>query len=65
MFYSILSGAGNLVDAFENESAAIAAYRALVESDPEYRDELQLLAQDDDGNFVDSPAINAALADGA
>jgi hypothetical protein len=61
MIYSIFSERGNLVDAFEDESAAISAYKAILASEPEASDVLNLVAQDDDGNFVESPAIEAAL----
>jgi len=52
MTYSIFTSTGNLVDAFDDRDAALALLTDIVRSEPEAADEVFLVAQDDEGNFV-------------
>ena len=50
MTYSIFDSTGNLVDAFDDRDAAVAALTGMVRAEPESADEVFLVAQDDDGH---------------
>ena len=50
MTYSIFTSTGNLVDAFDDRDAAVAALTDIVRAEPESADEVFLVAQDDDGH---------------
>lgn len=52
MTYSILDCTGNLVDAFDDHDAAVAALTALVTAEPAAADAVFLIAQDGDGRIV-------------
>jgi hypothetical protein len=47
MTYSIFDSSGNLVDAFDDRDAAVAALSEIVRAEPESADEVFLVAQDD------------------
>jgi hypothetical protein len=49
MTYSIFDSPGNLVDAFDDRDAAVAASTDIVRAEPESADEVFLVAQDDEG----------------
>ena len=49
MTYSIFTSTGNLVDAFDDRDAAVAALTGIVRAEPESADEVFLVAQDDEG----------------
>lgn len=51
MTYSIFDSTGNLVDAFDDRDAAVAALTDIVRADPESADEVFLVAQDDEGHM--------------
>jgi len=50
MHYSIFVGTGNLIDAFDDRDAAVAALTDIVRAEPESADEVFLVAQDDEGD---------------
>lgn len=52
MRYSIFVGTGNLIDVFDDRDAAVAALTDIVRAEPEAADDVFLVAQDDEGNFV-------------
>lgn len=61
MDYSLFSGAGNLIEAFDDERDARAALQRIVEDEPDAADDVALFISDDDGTVVDGP-IHAAPA---
>lgn len=61
MTYSIFTSTGNLVDAFDDRDAALALLREIVQSEPEAADEVFLVAQDDEGNFVGETVYGSSL----
>lgn len=61
MTYSIFDSTGNLVDAFEERDAAIAALRAIVQAEPDAADEVFMVAQDDEGNMVGETIYGSSL----
>jgi hypothetical protein len=61
MTYSIFDSTGNLVDAFEERDAAIAALRAIVKAEPAAADEVFIVAQDDEGNMVGETIYGSSL----
>jgi hypothetical protein len=61
MTYSIFDSTGNLVDAFEERDAAIAALRAIVQAEPDAADEVFIVAQDDEGNMVGETMYGSSL----
>jgi hypothetical protein len=48
--YSTFTGTGNLVDAFDDRDAAVAALTRIVRAEPASADEVFLVAQDDEGH---------------
>ena len=52
MTYSIFTSTGNLVDAFDDRDAAVAALTDIVRTEPESADEVFLVAQDDRGTWA-------------
>ena len=48
--YSIFTSTGNLVDAFDDRNAAVAALTEIVRAEREAADEVFLVAQDDEGH---------------
>lgn len=52
MTYSIFDSTGNLVDAFDERSAALDRLAAIAQAEPDAADELYLVAQDADGNIL-------------
>jgi hypothetical protein len=50
MTYSIFTSGGNLVDAFDDRDAAVAALNDIVRAEPESADEVFLVAQDNVGH---------------
>ena len=51
MRYSIFVGTGNLIDAFDDRDAAVAALTDIVRTEPDSADEVFLVAQDDEGHM--------------
>ncbi len=65
MTYSIFSSTGNLIDAFDNRDAAVAALSAIVRADPDAADDVFLVAQDDLGKFVGDTIDGSSLSPAA
>lgn len=61
MTYSIFATTGNLIDAFDDHEAAIAALTAIVRAEPEAADDVFLVVQDDEGNFVGETVYGSSL----
>jgi hypothetical protein len=61
MTYSIFDSTGNLVDAFDDREAAVAALSAIVRAGPDAADDVFLVAQDDAGNFVGETIYGSSL----
>ncbi len=51
MRYSIFVGTGNLIDAFDDRDAAVAALTDIVRTEPDSAGEVFLVAQDDEGHM--------------
>jgi len=51
MTYSIFTSTGNLVDAFDDRDAGVAALTDIVRAEPQPSDEVFLVAQDDEGHM--------------
>ncbi len=62
MTYSIFSRTGNLVDAFDNRDAALTLLTDIVRSEPDAADDVFLVAQDDEGNFVGETIYGSSLS---
>jgi hypothetical protein len=58
MTYSIIDSTGNLVDAFDDHDAAVAALTAIVTAEA---DDVFLVAQDDDGRMVGETVYGSSL----
>jgi hypothetical protein len=54
MTYSIFTSTGNLVDAFDDRGAAVAALTDIVRAESDSADEVFLVAQDDEGHVGDT-----------
>ena len=65
MTYSIFSSTGNLIDAFDDRDAAVAALSAIVRADPDAADDVFLVAQDDQGEFVGDTSYGSSLSPAA
>ncbi|MBV9007066.1 MAG: hypothetical protein JO181_20530 [Solirubrobacterales bacterium] len=61
MTYSVFDSTGNLVDAFDDRAAAIAALKAIVKTEPDAADDMFLVAQDEDGKFVGETVYGSSL----
>ena len=61
MTYSIFDSTGNLVDAFDERAAAVAALAAIVQAEPESAGDVFLVAQDADGRFVGETVYGSSL----
>jgi hypothetical protein len=61
MTYSIFDSTGNLVDAFEERDAAVAALKAIVRAEPGAADHVFMVAQDDEGNMVGETIYGSSL----
>ena len=61
MTYSIFDSTGNLVDAFDDHDAAVAALTAIAAAEPEAADDVFLVAQDDTGEFVGETVFGSSL----
>jgi len=61
MTYSIFDSTGNLVDAFDDRDAAIAALTKIVRAEPNAADAVLLVAQDDEGNMVGEAIYGSSL----
>jgi hypothetical protein len=61
MTHSIFDGNGNLMDAFDDRDAAVAALGAIVKANPEAADAVFLVAQDDAGHFVGEAVYGSSL----
>ena len=51
MRYAIFVGTGNLIDAFDDRDAAVAALTDIVRAEPESASEVFVVAQDDEGHM--------------
>lgn len=61
MTYSIFDSTGNLVDAFDDHDAAVAALTAIVIAEPGAADEVFLVTQDDEGHMVGETVYGSSL----
>lgn len=61
MTYSIFDSTGNLVDAFNDRDAAIAALTEIVRAEPDAADAVLLVAQDDEGNMIGETIYGSSL----
>jgi hypothetical protein len=61
MTFSNFDSTGNLVDAFDDHDAAVAALTAIVTSEPDAADDVFLVAQDDDGRMVGETTYGSSL----
>jgi hypothetical protein len=61
MTYSIFTSTGNLVDAFADRAAGLALLGEIVRSEPEAADDVFLVAQDDERNFVGETLYGSSL----
>ena len=61
MTYSIFDGNRNLLVAFDDRDAAVAALGAVVTADPEAADAVFLVAQDDAGHFAGGAVYGSSL----
>jgi hypothetical protein len=65
MTYSIFDSTGNLIDAFDDRDAAVAALTAIVRAEPGAADDVFLVAQDDQGEFVGETIYGSSLSPAA
>ena len=56
-----MDSAGNAVDAFESDGAALMAFAALIRDDPTFAKDLALFAFGDDGRALGEPLVAADL----
>lgn len=61
MTYSIFTSTGNLVEAFDSRDDAIALLTHIVRSEPDAADDIFLVAQDEEGNFVGETVYGSSL----
>jgi hypothetical protein len=61
MTYPIFDASGNLVDAFDDRDAALAALTTIVRTEPDAADDVFLVAQDDAGNMVGETIYGSSL----
>ena len=61
MTYAIFDSTGNLVDAFDDRDAAVAALLKIVHDEPEAADDVALLTFDADGQPVGDALPGSAL----
>jgi len=61
MTYSIFDSNGNLMYAFEDRDAAVAALGTIVEADPAAADAVFLVAQDEAGHFAGEAVYGSSL----
>jgi hypothetical protein len=61
MTYSIFDSTGNLVDAFDDHDAAVAALTAIATAEPDAADDVFLVTQDDDGHMVGETVYGSSL----
>jgi hypothetical protein len=61
MTYSIFDSTGNLVDAYDDHDAAVAALTAIVAAEPDAADDVFLVAQDDEGHMVGETVYGSSL----
>jgi hypothetical protein len=61
MTYSIFDSTGNLVDAFDDHDAAVAALTAIVIAEPKAAEDVFLIAQDEDGEMVGETIYGSSL----
>ncbi len=59
--YSIYNSTGNLVDAFDDHDAAVAALTAIATEEPDAADDVFLVTQDDDGQMVGETVCGSSL----
>lgn len=55
MHYVLLSSTGNMIDSYEEESAARAALQRIVEAEPEAAEEVALMTYGDNGLPIGAP----------
>jgi hypothetical protein len=61
MTYSIFDSTGNLVDAFDDQGAAVAALTGIATAEPDAADDAFLVAQDDEGRMVGETIYGSSL----
>jgi hypothetical protein len=61
MTWSIFDSTGNLVDAFDDRDAALAALIKIVRAEPDAADDVFLVAQNEDGDFVGETIFGSSL----
>lgn len=61
MTYSIFTGTGNLVGAFDNREDALAMLAEIVKSEPDAADDVFLVGQDEQGNVVGDAVYGSSL----
>lgn len=61
MTYSIFDSTGNLVDAFDDHDAAVAALTAIAVAEPEHADDVFLIVQDEHGEIVGETIYGSSL----
>jgi hypothetical protein len=60
MHYVLLSSTGNMIDSYEQEPAAQAALRRIVDAEPEAAEDIVLMTYGDDGQPVGDPVFAKA-----
>lgn len=64
MTYAIFDSSGNLVDAFDDQEAALASMAAIVQAEPDAADDVFLVTQDEQGAFVGETVYGSSLGAG-
>jgi hypothetical protein len=62
MHYVLLSSTGNMIDSYDEEPAAHAALRRIVDAEPGVADDIALMTYGDDGQPVGDPVLATAPA---
>lgn len=60
MHYVLLSSTGNMIDSFQEESAARAALQRIVDAEPEAAEDIVLMTYGDDGLPTGDPELAKA-----
>jgi len=61
MTYSVFDSTGNLVDAFDDHDAAVAALTQIAAAEPEAADDVFLITQDEHGEMVGETIYGSSL----
>jgi len=57
MHYVLLSSTGNLIDSYEDESAAQSALQRIIDTEPNAAEDVALMTYGDDGMPIDDPVF--------